>query len=178
MRLDRTHEGRHQLGPDVEPALDNGHRVRVDDLDDADAPRELVKSAPRADEDAAPTAVTQLREDEGRALDDRDGVEAAETRALAAPVAGGCVDLGNRDRDHVCLAHRPVEEEPVVRLLDVAVEELHAGARHLGEAHRDRGLARPSLPGRDREDHAVSAATSVPERYASIASATVRASVL
>ena len=122
---------------------------------------------------------------QGNRTEGYDGVIAAQSSALTAAVAQRFVNLGNRDGNDFAPCFTPTEKQMCIGLLNVAVQQLHAGAYGPRQIDGNRGLAGPPLAGCYGNNHDQCPSTSAafrvakaPARYASRASATVGASVV
>jgi hypothetical protein len=109
----------------------------------------------RADQQATPATVTELRIDEDPAPEKSEGVKLARSDAGSASLAGRFIHMGEELVDAADDRDLRLEEEVDVRLLDVAIEELDRPRLGQGERQRngDRRLARPAFAAGDGDSH-------------------------
>jgi hypothetical protein len=96
-------------------------------VDPTDFPRALGYGFSGAEERTTSASVAKFGKDQHRALEDRQGIEAAHLGTFSAEGAPGLVHFGNRKANRELSFFLKRKKEMQIRLLYIAVEELNLG---------------------------------------------------
>ena len=133
----------------LKAALDEHDMPGLEGLHRSYPPAGFPDRRVRARFDASPAPMAQLGEHEGMVGRHDDRVESTDTAARTAAVAPVPVHRRYRDADNLQAQRGALEEQPGVRVLDIAIREEDGAVVHPGQAHGHGRLAGAAFSGRD-----------------------------